>query len=719
MDPLDKQTAFRASIGVDRSRVSAFVVIAAFVLVAGLGILGNLAGERNDEASPRPPIASGPVSAATPRLTPGPTSAPTPEATLEPMAAPVTTSELSPTGVFVAGIGDPAFGGLVADVNGTIWANRAGGVANVDPQTGFTREWTLADDPAFATAVLAPARQGGVWLASPGVIRLFDGERFRAVIESPGSVWTVVEGSDGVLWATTRTYGLIRWADGVWTSDPPGRPTRGAVNIAVDAEGQVWTANMDQRADGEWTPRGISVWDGSAWTTFTAENLPELVDIGPWVPSLVAAGDGSVWVVMERQLARFQAGSWTRYDVADLASGVSLSTVDDGGRLWFVRSDCEVCGVRIQVLDGPTPTTYTDQDGLPGADDVDWPGATILSGPGYVVAATEAGLYRLADGSWQRLDMSTQSGRPARASSPTRFVAAIAAMSRNEIWAANWPTGSPREDGLFHFDGDSWQRQQLPVESTVGQVVVGPDGALWVATASGPLVRRNGDWINLGDTVARVVPEPGEDHLTCGGAVFIGGDGVVYYAGPRSGNRLVMLLPVGSSWEASLHPAPPLGDPCLATLAVTADGAIWLLQRDWGTTLRRSAGGPWDVVPLSPGDQPGVDANAAAITVDRYGSLWAVVNTLNTNGSIRADVMELAGAQWVHRGGGEGVEYVHALALLPDGSLIAVGDGIAQFDGQRWRHWWRGLWLTAVSVAPDGAIWVAGANVYRLPPSLP
>ncbi|HEY4634620.1 MAG TPA: hypothetical protein VIH00_11960, partial [Candidatus Limnocylindrales bacterium] len=120
------------------------MVIAAFVLVAGLGILGNLAGERNDEASPRPPIASGPVSAATPRLTPGPTSAPTPEATLEPMAAPVTTSELSPTGVFVAGIGDPAFGGLVADVNGTIWANRAGGVANVDPQTGFTREWTLA-----------------------------------------------------------------------------------------------------------------------------------------------------------------------------------------------------------------------------------------------------------------------------------------------------------------------------------------------------------------------------------------------------------------------------------------------------------------------------------------------------------------------------------------------------------------------------------------------
>jgi hypothetical protein len=96
-----------------------------------------------------------------------------------------------------------------------------------------------------------------------------------------------------------------------------------------------------------------------------------------------------------------------------------------------------------------------------------------------------------------------------------------------------------------------------------------------------------------------------------------------------------------------------------------------------------------------------------------------VINTLNTNGSVRADVMELVGGQWVSRGGSEGVEYVRALALLPDGSLIAVGDGIARFDGQRWRHWWHGLWLNAVSVAPDGAIWVAGPSVYRLPPSLP
>jgi len=45
--------------------------------------------------------------------------------------------------------------------------------------------------------------------------------------------------------------------------------------------------------------------------------------------------------------------------------------------------------------------------------------------------------------------------------------------------------------------------------------------------------------------------------------------------------------------------------------------------------------------------------------------------------------------------------------------------GIATFDGQQWRRSWPGLGFDDVSVAADGAVWVAGSNVYRLPPSLP
>ena len=722
MDPSDRPAAFRESIRGDRSRVQVFLVIAAASLVVGVGLLANLTGDGKGEAPSPLPTASAPAAAATTRPTLRPTPVPTPVPTLTPVAAPVTTAELSATGVLVADTGCSAIGDLVADVNGTIWTTRAGGVINVDPQTGRTHEWTLADDPAFAGAFLAAARQGGVWMVSPEAIRLFDGVRFQAVIKTPEPLWSVVEDADGALWAQTDRYGLIRWADGVWTSDPPGRPGRGAADIVVDAGGRVWTANFDDSRTGERFPRGISAWDGSAWTSFTSEELPDM----PGGPSLLTSGDGSVWVAVDvRYLARFQAGYWTRYDVADLEGIESLSAVGGDGRLWFVREDCESCSVQVQVYDGSTLTTYDDEDGLPGADDVDWPGATVLLGPDYALASTEAGLYRLADGSWQRLEMSPSSGVPGPGSSPRHGVASLVAMSRDEVWAVgstgDGGTDPPVSDGLFRFDGAAWHRERLPVETSVGQAVLAPDGALWVVTGSGPLVRRGDAWVDLGDTVARVVPEPGEVGEGCDGAVFIGGDGVAYYAGPRSGNRVVTLVPAGSSWEASLHAARPVGVECPETLVATADGTIWLLQRGWGNTLSRSAGGPWEEVSMPPADDPDAHVDPAAIVVDRDGSLWVVAITYDwTTDSSRTDVMQQVDGRWVRRGGGEGIEYIRALALRPNGSLIAVGDGIAAFDGQRWHRSLPDTGFDAVSVAPDGAVWIHdGTNVYRLPSSLP
>jgi len=705
--------------------VRAYAVIVAAVVVMGLGLVGNLAAPGKDATTSAPPPASAPVAAATPRATRAPTPAPTPVPTLAPMVAAITTAELAPTGVLVADTGDPAIHEPVADVNGSIWATRAGAVINMDPHTGRSREWTLADDPAFAGASLAPARQGGVWLVTEEAIRLFDGERFRAVIEMPDPAWFMVENGDGTIWAQTDRYGLIRWADGTWTSDPPGRPTRGAIDIAVDGEGRVWTADFGvDEPGGDWSARGISIWDGSAWTSVPADELPNM-PIGGWsAPSLTVSADGSVWVAVGNRVARFSASGWTRYDEAQIDVSASLSAVGDDGRLWFVLEDCESCGVRIQAYDGSALTTYGKEDGLPGATDVEWPGATVLPGPGYVLAATEAGLYRLADGSWQRLRTSTASGLPATESSVRGDVHALAASSRDEVWvttrSAGWTTPALEDRGLFRFDGADWRRQRLPVETTVGQVIVGPDGALWVATSSGPLVRRDGTWTDLGDTVAAVAPEPGEDADGCGGVVFMGNGGVVYYAGPRSANQLVALRLVGSTWKARLHPAPLGSFACSAMFALTTDGTIWRLQRGWVNDLSYWADGRWQEVSPPEVDEPDAQVNVSAIVADGEGSLLAAVNSWDPTAlTPRADVLQLAAGQWVRRSSVDGMREIAALAWLPDGSLIAVGDGVATFDGQRWHRLWRGFWLSAMSVAPDGAVWVVGSNVYRIPPVLP
>lgn len=229
----------------------------------------------------------------------------------------------------------------------------------------------------------------------------------------------------------------------------------------------------DQRDDADWTWRGVSAWDGSTWTNFTRDDLPKMSFAGYPIPSLIASGDGSVWLARGRQVVRFNAGAWTTHDVADLGSSATLSAVGDDGRLWFVPE-------------------------VPGADDVVRWGATVLPGPGYVLAATHAGLYRLGDGSWQRLGLSTPSGSFVPESGLFGDVTALAASSRDEVWVTAGPADGaaarPAGDGLFRFDGTDWRRQRLPVEATAGQAIVGADGGLWVATSSGPLVRRNGAW---------------------------------------------------------------------------------------------------------------------------------------------------------------------------------------------------------------------------------
>ncbi len=697
------------------------MVVAASVLVVGVGLLASLDEGGDPGASPGLPGASGPVAEATPRPTARPTPTPTPEPTLVPMAAPAATVELVPTGILVADTGDPATGDLVADVDGTIWTSRAGAVVNVDPRTGRAREWTLADDPAFAWDYLVAARRGGVWLVGPEAIRLFDGEVFRAVIQTPGQAWSVVEAADGSLWAVTDRYGLIRWVDGVWSSEPPGRQGLGVAELIVDAEGRVWTADLERRQDYE-RRLGVSVWDGSAWTSFGREDLRDVrVLWDGWGRWLSASADGSVWVRGLAHLARFSEGRWMGYGVPDLERSESLSAVGDDGRLWFVREDCgpDPCGVRIHAYDGSTLTTWDELDGLPSADEVSWPGAIVLPRAGSVLVSTGAGLYRLVDGRWRRLAVSTPSGSPPAGSGPKGDVATIAAISRDEVWAVSepdaWAAGAPEPGGVFRFDGAAWHAERLPVEATVGQAAVTPDGAIWLATSSGPLVRRDGAWIDLGDVVARVALASIDADAGCGGAITVGPDGVAYYAGPRSANRLVALRPAGSAWEASLLRAPPIAGPCWSTIAAADDGTIWLLERSWGNALSRSVGGSWEVVALPPVDQPDANVDPAAIAVDRDGVLWVAVRQWHeADDAPRTTVWRVIEGRWVNDGGGGDPGYLHELALLPDGSLIAVGDGVATFDGGRWHRSVPGLWSSDVSVAPDGAVWVAGPNVYRL-----
>ena len=718
----DQPTSFEGSIRGDRSRARAYAVFLAAVLLVGAGLVSSLGGAGQDRGSPVPSgsgQAAVVTSSPTLRPTPAPTPRPTPVPTFAPAAAPKTAAELARTGVLVADTGDPSIGSLVADVNGTVWATRAGALLNVDPATRQVREWTLADDPVFATAALSPSRQGGVWLVGADAIRLFDGVRFRVVIPTPIPVWSVAEGADGSLWAITDPSRLIRWTDGRWIA-APGRPASVA-SVVVDGAGRVWTVDVDV-SPSSWDFRSISAWDGSSWATYGPATLGLPTDQpASSLPSLAVAADGSLWAYVAGRLA-WWSGGWTSVEVPSVGREAALAAVDEGGRAWLVEPGCEACAVHIDAWDGSAVTTYDEASGLPSAAASSWSDAYLAAGRGFVLASTGAGWYLLTEGAWRRLDLPAPRQPDAPLRRPGDRILSLVATSRSEAWMSvqSWagatapPTGS-----LFRFRDGGWHAEPLPVRSLVGNTAVAPDGSLWLATAAGPLVRRGDRWIDLGKAVASIAPpEPSRGDAGCAGAIMVDDKGTASYLGPGSGNRLVTLRLVGGAWKASVAAPAPDARWCPATLAGSADGATWLLQRGWGNILLRFAGGTWENVSLASLAEPDGQADPAAIVVDRDGTLWAVVNRFAETSS-QAIVARFVDGRWVPRSGVANMDYARALSLLPDGALVVAGDGIAKFDGQQWRRLWPGLWLDALSVAPDGSVWAVGQNVYRLPGWLP
>ncbi len=250
-----------------------------------------------------------------------------------------------------------------------------------------------------------------------------------------------------------------------------------------------------------------------------------------------------------------------------------------------------------------------------------------------------------------------------------------------------------------------------------GSLATAPGFGLWALAETGPLVRRDGRWINLGDVL-------GETGLAtdCGGAIAFGLDGSVAYVGGGEGRDAVTLQPSGSSWTAATSMGPGDGWSCPQSAALTGDGALWVLDEGGRpATLWRQDGDSWVHDPVTlPGELPGM-ADPAAMAGDGGGSLVVLRGLLHDDLQHLAgwDVVQRVDGQWLPHGPVLPLSWASQVALLPDGSLLVVGDELLRLDGNRWTSWLPSGAPASVSVAPDGAVWAAGGRLYRLTERLP
>ncbi|MBN2003513.1 MAG: hypothetical protein JXA21_09170 [Anaerolineae bacterium] len=499
-----------------------------------------------------------------------------------------------------------------------------------------------------------------------------------------------------------------------WQLHPSFNDIRG---LAFAPDGSLWAAIIG----------GVVHWDLST-DTATRYEIPG----GPLshvTHQIEIADDGVIWIATSSGVARFAPGTssvWRIYTTADgLPSDVVYSVATAPGAIWVGTEN----GVARLNATAPAETavwtTYTTEKGAPptsiaylaARDDVLW---ASVQGNGMIRYDAHSDTWEAVGGNFAY---------------PNTGVIAIA------------PDGSPwvhiGYDNVYRFDGTAWQ---MAYEATGGRWVCdmafGGNSTPYIATCAGFHSAGTGLAYWEGAQWAYFTMDDGllSDNLS---AVALATNGDLA-AGTDRGISLYQ----NGIWRA-LRYGPTLRE--VTAVAVAPDNSVWVgFGKDafypaYGGLARLIEYGNWqyfDHTVLSEG------TNIRALIFDASGNLWAAsgcgISSLsrccdedsqwgtwiacedNVSGNIRNIAFAPDGAAWfidefnVYRRDAAGLtifgsKVPTALTVAPDGKVwlahaTVAGGGLSVFDGTNWitqtnvpiAH------IVSLAATADGTVWASG-----------
>lgn len=119
-------------------------------------------------------------------------------------------------------------------------------------------------------------------------------------------------------------------------------------SVAIASNGDVWFG----------TQGGVSVFDGSNWTSHTTTTDAGLVDNS--ITCIAIASNGDVWVGSDFGAAMYDGNSWTTFTTADGLNNDQVKYIaEDGGVIWIGTN------TGLSSYNGSTWNTWGTGDGLP------------------------------------------------------------------------------------------------------------------------------------------------------------------------------------------------------------------------------------------------------------------------------------------------------------------------------------------------------------------
>ena len=558
---------------------------------------------------------------------------------------------------------------VVMDGAGAHWAIAAGYLTRFDPASGDHTTWAIDAGPGLLNPVVAPARAGGVWIWSGTAIRRFTGT-FEETIEMGSTGVDLAEAPDGTLWAILANRGLERWDGSRWIPAPAGGPRAAPGTLLVRDAADVWVAASTDSP-------GVWHLTRDGWTGFDVEDGTPPYPVG----RPVVAADGSIWVgpnpdwahvrptiTPDPGVGRFDGDRWTVIDGPQHNAGYLAA--DSDGSVWATGTD----GAVVARYDDEGWTVFDATDGF----DALGFGPVSVTPAGSFVGTDDggAGLFRFTGDRWVAVFRELQ----ARHEPDPGYLGPILAVSADEAWTADGR-------GIWHFVDGAWHGPTWVgdlVGAPVRGLVLGPDGALWIATGEGVAVLREGVWVTAWESEAQTIA--------------VAPDGTVW-AGDHE--MIVNFAPDGDAFSARTIDCPRPA----VTLAVDTDGSVWVggFSYSGAPGLAVFDGRTCEMVdPLGLGTP-----EIAALAADPHGGLVVHLDNGSTGYIARVD-----DGRWtvLREGVGAEVVFFDDLTVTAAGEIVHVmgglRGGLERFDGERWVAIPGSEAADGrVSAAPDGTIW--------------
>ena len=564
------------------------------------------------------------------------------------------------------------FAGQINDLalrDDLLWAATDGGLVVISladsKQVKFTAEHGLAGNRVRRVAV---GPDGAIWLATAGGVNRYDGRAWQTFTTADGlaadSITDLLIDRRGDVWAATPA-GLSRYDGRRWrTFSGSGLlaplPAGAARVLALAPNNDLWVG----------TATGVSRYDGRTWQTFTTDAGLSSDD----VRALTVMPNGELWVGGDAGLIRFDGDAWTRFTLPPPRNALPVARLHPApnGALWIGFG---AAGGGLMQFDPRTNSilaAFSALDALPSAQ----VHALLLDARGDLWAGTGQGIAHFKDRAWETL--TPPSALPSHA-----FHALL--QTPDALWAAT-------DAGVGRFDG-AWQtvtRANGLADDDVRALAQGPDGALWAAFTNPlqGLSRRGAD--GLWRTLRCDVAAPPSRAISDG---LVDAAGVFWFATDNGIGRYD-----GAAWR---HETTVDGLPHneAHALALDAEGRLWAGTAG-GLALRLAD--RW--IMMTP------DA-LTQLAIAPNGTVWAI-----TEGRVARLLDERLAARLAARRllpvDPALDTAVRAITAADDGVWAATPEGVAHFNGTRWRRFTTADGLpandvTAVTRAADGTVWAA------------